>query len=105
MNKNGRSNSSDFPSRARESKSGENPVILLGIIAKNVSIAAQRQILRYYLQSQSARLLPSERVSQCHQALAPLREHVEVYSQPDMKRAYYHNLVVCARLWQCPVCA
>jgi len=83
----------------------ENSLSSLGIIAKNVSTAAQRQILRYYLQSQSARLLPTERVSQCHRALAPLREHVEVYSQPDVKRAYYHNLVVCARLWQCPVCA
>lgn len=105
QNQNVCSNDPDDSSRARESKSEKNPVILLGIIAKNSSTAAQRQIMRYYLQSQSARLLPHERVNQCHRALAPLREHVEVYSQPDMKRAYYHNLVVCARLWQCPVCA
>jgi hypothetical protein len=78
---------------------------ILGSIAKSASSASSRQILRYYLQSQSRTLLPQERVAQCHRALAPLRSHVEIFSQPDVKRAWYRNLVKCARLWQCPVCA
>lgn len=78
---------------------------ILGNIAKNVSTQSQRQIFRYYLQSQSRSLLPEERVAQCHRALAPLRQKVEIMHDPDTKRAFYRNLIVCARIWQCPVCA
>lgn len=78
---------------------------LLGNIAKNVSTPSQRQIMRYYLQSQARTLLPKERVAQCHRALAPMMQRVKIMHDPDTKRAFYRNLIVCARVWQCPVCA
>lgn len=82
-----------------------NDSCILGSIAKNVSLPSQRQIMRYYLQSQARSLLPKERVAQCHRALVPMMQRVKIMHDPDTKRAFYRNLIVCARVWQCPVCA
>lgn len=64
-----------------------------------------RRARRYHLQSLAAELLPGERVSECLRALAPLTDHVEVVHDPARKTARYRNLVVCSRVWICPVCA
>lgn len=34
-----------------------------------------------------------------------MKHNVEVCKSPEKSRAYYRNLVVCGRVWQCPVCA
>lgn len=64
-----------------------------------------RQAERYYLQSLARELLPGERVSLCLRSIAPGKHHVDVMHAEAEKRAYFQNLMVCARVWQCPVCA
>jgi hypothetical protein len=77
----------------------------LGNTAKFSPTSSQRQIMRYYLQNQAKELLPQERVAQCHRAMVPLADRVQILHDPDVKRAYFRNLIICARIWQCPVCA
>lgn len=60
---------------------------------------------RYRLQSLAARLLPENRVAQCHRSIAPRASDVTVMRSEEQGRAWYGNLVVCNRLWECPVCA
>lgn len=63
------------------------------------------QIMRFILQSCAREILPDERVSQCLRKLAPLKTHVEIHKSREGRAAYYKNLVVCSRIWHCPVCA
>lgn len=77
----------------------------LGNTAKFPPTSSGRAIMRYYLQTQSKELLPHERVAQCHRAMVPLADRVHILHDPDVKRAYFRNLIICARIWQCPVCA
>lgn len=62
-------------------------------------------ILRFILQSAARQLIPRERVADCLRTLAPDKHEVEVHVSQDAKRARFGNLVVCGRVWQCPVCA
>lgn len=79
----------------------------LGNIAKLASLKSQSQILRFYLQSLARQLLPDERVAQCLRTLAPHRAElgVDIMYSPSTNRARYRNLIICGRIWQCPVCA
>lgn len=86
----------------------------LGIIANNVSASVADtvspddlplKVLRFVWQAAARKLLPRERVSQCLRKIVPGAERVEIHYSEKLKRAAYRNLVVCARVWQCPVCA
>lgn len=81
----------------------------LGSIASIASpppIQVQDAIIqRFYLQSLARELLPSERVAQCLRSIAPNASTVEIVHHPEKHFASYRNLLVCARLWHCPVCA
>jgi len=103
--------SSDQPSDPSDSG-------ILGNIAKTASTVSQshsltiasdtssyRRLMRFYLQALARELLPHERVAQCLHALAPRSATVDLMYSPQVKRAHYKGLIVCARVWICPVCA
>lgn len=79
----------------------------LGIHTKfaSASDSKRRRALRFYLQSVARDLLPDERVSWCLRRLRPHASHVYVVYSDVTQRAGYDNLIVCGRLWVCPVCA
>lgn len=62
-------------------------------------------VLRFALQSVARELLPNERVAKCLRFHAPNKEHVSVHRDKHNKAAYYSGLMVCASVWNCPVCA
>jgi len=72
-------------------------------------------ILRFLLQEEAQRLLPDEKVFWCLRRLAPVNQrmgekspvydHVEVHYDATKNHASYRNLILCERLWICPVCA
>jgi len=57
------------------------------------------------LQSAARELLPNERVAQCLRAVVPTAQRVEIHKSKTTNAAHYRNLLVCARIWHCPVCA
>ena len=63
------------------------------------------QTLRFIWQAAARRILPHERVAQCLRTIAPGKSRVEIVHSKQQRRANYCNLIVCGRLWQCPVCA
>jgi hypothetical protein len=63
------------------------------------------QIMRFILQSQAREILPNERVADCLRKIIPLATEIQVHKGKAKKVAYYKNLVVCGRIWHCPVCA
>lgn len=60
---------------------------------------------RYRLQSLAARLRPRERVAECHRAIAPGAGAMTVMRSDAEGRAWFQQLVVCNRVWECPVCS
>lgn len=71
----------------------------------------KRRLERWALQSAARELLPSERVAWCFRrvgfdwvAMRPFRDVRLMYSQA-IHRSHYKNLMVCGRLWQCPICS
>lgn len=63
------------------------------------------RLIRYYQQSLARQLLPGEKVAKCARAIRPNKSHVEVVHVPDTSKAYFRNLIICGRVWTCPVCA
>lgn len=70
-------------------------------LGKNTSIASVR-VRRFALQSVARRLLPGEKVVMC---LRWTLGCPEVWYSPVSQRAHYKKLMVCGRVWTCPVCA
>ena len=68
------------------------------------AIAAKR-LRRYYLQAVARELLPESRVAECLRAAVPGAGCVNVHYSDKHKRAHYGNLIQCASVWVCPVCA
>ena len=63
------------------------------------------KILRFMLQSAARELLPYERVAKCLRAIVPTAQRVEIHKSKQGKAAHYRNLLVCSRIWHCPICA
>lgn len=63
------------------------------------------RMIRYYQQSLARELLPAEKVAKCARAIRPNKQTVEVVHVPDGNKAYFRNLIICGRVWTCPVCA
>lgn len=79
----------------------------LGILTNIASASFEQhpELYRFYLQSLARELLPDERVAWCLRRVQPHKDHVLILKNDLAKRAYFQNLVVCGRLWHCPVCA
>lgn len=60
---------------------------------------------RFFLQSVARDFLPDERVAFCLRSTMNNGTQVSIDYSETWERAYYSNLVVCGRVWQCPVCA
>jgi len=58
----------------------------------------------FWLQSAARDILYGERVGACCRVSIPGR-NVQVWGRTDIKRAKYRNVIRCANVWQCPVCA
>ena len=66
---------------------------------------SESRVQRFALQSESARLLPKERVAEALRSMVPLSAGVAVQHTPSTKSAHYSGLKTCASVWHCPVCA
>lgn len=66
-----------------------------------------RRVQRFHLQNLAASLLPKERVAECLRRAAPGAERICVLHRPAVTGAQsrFHGLVVCDRVWFCPICA
>lgn len=72
-------------------------------------------VMRFWLQDLAARLLPGERVAVCLRWRAPRLPNdsrplssantVDIHYSQKRKKATYRRLILCNRLWHCPVCA
>lgn len=76
-------------------------------LGKDASIASTPQKLDprkrlFKLQDAAAKLLPHSKVSQCCRVPVPGAD-AQIARRED--RAYYRNLIVCSRVWECPVCS
>lgn len=65
---------------------------------------------RYALKSVARKLLPKSRVSECMILRAPDNMNgglcdIEVRKIVKTNQAYFSGLIVCGRVWECPVCA
>lgn len=63
------------------------------------------RMIRYYQQSLARQLLPNEKVAKCARVIRPNKYNVEVVHVPEGNKAYFRNLIICGRVWLCPVCA
>ena len=63
------------------------------------------KIMRFMLQSAARELLPDERVADCLRAVVPTAQRVEIHKSKTRNAAHYRGLLVCSRIWHCPVCA
>lgn len=61
--------------------------------------------LRFMLQSVARELVQSNRLNACYRAVVPTHNNVEIWHSKKRGRAYYQNLMTCASVWLCPVCA
>lgn len=68
-----------------------------------VALRAEALKRRYRMSDIAARLLPNERVAQCHRLIAPRAGSVRIMRADG--EAYFQNLIVCNRVWECPVCS
>lgn len=64
-----------------------------------------RRIKRFALQSAAREILPDFRVAVCLRKVVPKTPGVQVWKSPEVRRAFYANLLICASVWVCPVCA
>lgn len=63
---------------------------------------------RFALQSVVRDILPNSRTAKCHRYKSPLQSDVEIWRGSSVGaagKAFYKGLIVCGRLWTCPVCA
>ena len=58
---------------------------------------------RYACQSVARKALPKEKVSMCLRRVNG--NNVSVHQHHKTQKAFYGGLLVCGRVWQCPVCA
>lgn len=58
---------------------------------------------RYACQSVARKALPNEKVAMCLRRTTG--SNVSVHQHHKTQRAFYGGLMVCGRVWQCPVCA
>lgn len=70
-------------------------------MTENKSVVA----LRFMLQAEARRLLPSHRVGQCLRSIVPGTPLVEVWRSYRHRKAHYRNLRTCSCVWVCPLCA
>lgn len=77
----------------------------LGINTKSASSPANIRFQRYELQAQAKKLLPKERVAGCLYRRISKASGVGVLLNKSTSKANFGNLMRCASLWSCPVCA
>ena len=58
----------------------------------------------FWLQSAARKIFIGHRVSACCRVTVPQRK-VEIWGDVKQKRAKYRNVIRCASVWHCPVCA
>lgn len=79
---------------------------LLGSNTKFASLgAADNVVIRYYLQAEARRLLPTHRIRSCHRFRVPGKSTVDVMYSPLVGKAHYKNLMHCDSVWICAVCS
>lgn len=64
---------------------------------------------RWAMKSVVNRLLPKEKTAQCMVLRAPSPmgglSDIELCKSDSLKKAFYQGLIVCGRVWTCPLCA
>jgi hypothetical protein len=77
----------------------------LGIFTKSYSSLANARFQRYFLQDQSCKLLPKERVCNCLKKRIDKTKNRSVKYNEQRQKAHYSNVQTCGSVWSCPVCA
>lgn len=62
---------------------------------------------RYRLQGLAREILgdKDKRLKECLRVQRPGAEHVEIRRDPDKATSHFRNLILCNRVWTCPVCS
>lgn len=66
-------------------------------------LAVFKRALRWQRKRAVENLLPGARVSKCY--VVRIKPEVEIHYAPKVKRAHYAGLMICGRVWPCPICA
>lgn len=77
----------------------------LGIFTKSQSALENIRFERYSLQMEAKKLLPKQRVSKCLYCRIDSGQGVKILLNESRNKANYGNLIRCASIWHCPVCA
>lgn len=64
-----------------------------------------RRLQRYALQAAARELMPKEKVSKCLRWVVPNTGGVDVLYSPEVQKAHYRHLEICASVWMCPICS
>ena len=62
-----------------------------------------KRVLRWQRKHAIEKLLPNERVAKCF--VVRIKPSVELHYSHKVKRAHYGGLMICGRVWNCPICA
>jgi hypothetical protein len=85
----------------------------LGILTKFGSTLAQqglesmavRRAVKYALQNEAVKLLPTERVRFCLRHRIDGAKGIEVRYNENREKAHYSNVQRCGSVWTCPICS
>lgn len=70
--------------------------------------SAKSRVERWALKSVVNRLLPASRTSKCMVLRAPITGvglmPIEIHRSKQHKKSFYHGLMTCGDVWNCPVC-
>ena len=94
-------------------KQGVNSEGSLGILTKVSSTLEQqglegmavRRAVKYSLQNEAVKLLPTERVRFCLRHRIDGLKGVEVRYNENREKAHYSNVQRCGSVWVCPICS
>lgn len=72
---------------------------------KGLAQLAVRRAVKYALQNESVKLLPTERVRFCLRHRVDATKGIEVRYNEKREQAHYSNVQRCGSVWVCPICS
>lgn len=98
---------------AMTANTAQNEKRALGILTKSQSTLdfkglaeiALRRSVKYSLQNEATKLLPTERVRFCLRHRVDATKGIEVRYNQKREQAHYSNVQRCGSVWTCPICS
>lgn len=82
----------------------DTPIDSDGVIIQKKD-SSENRALRYQRQSVARQLLPKNKVFGCLRSRVDSTQGVDVFKSSEHGKCHFSNLMVCGRIWDCPVCA